>query len=224
MSNKYNKLYFMHIPKTGGRYIIYNVLDQIRQQLKENNVEVLNSGKFDHSNWYSKIDDQTYIVSVLRDPVEQCISLYTHEKTTTQGGQLKTDTDIFLSKKDFYTKINKIKNYKNFQSKCFISDEKYGFGLHREEVIIDKDILQKRLNRVNLLLNQNNLNAKKIQEKIFLDLGINGKINDSSSKGLYYNPHSEYFYNQFSDNEKKYIKEYNSIDDDIFKNSKYFDS
>jgi hypothetical protein len=222
--NTYNKLYFLHIPKNGGRYIIYNVLDPIREQLEQNNIEILNLKKFDHSNWHSKIDDQTYVISVLREPFSQIISLYVHEKTTDIRGRLLTNKDFILSKKKFYKEIIFDKNYQNFQSKSFIRNEFGGFGLRGPKTIVDKELLEKRINRVNLLLNNKDLkqNAIKIQQKIFLDLGIDGLTKIAKVSGLFYNPHSEYFYDQFSNLEKDFIAKYNKIDNTLYKNAKYY--
>jgi len=221
MANTYNALYFLHIAKTGGRYISYNVINPMLEQLEQNNIKIISPGKLSHFNWHSGITDQTYILSLLRDPVQQCVSLYVHEKTTNFSGTLETNKDINLSKKDFYNTILSNNNYQNYQSKNFLSDENRGFGLRETEIIIDEVLLEKRIKRVNLLLNQNNLNNEKIQEKIFLDLGINKKIKNLISDGLFYNPYSEYFYSQFSDAEKKSIAKYNEIDYCLYKNSKY---
>jgi hypothetical protein len=222
--NTYNKLYFLHIPKNGGRYIIYNVLDPIREQLEQNNIKILNPKKFDHSNWHSKIDDQTYVISVLREPSSQIISLYVHEKTTDIRGRLITNKDFILSKRKFYKEIIIDKNYQNFQSKSFMRNEFGDFGLRGPKTIIDNELLEKRINRVNLLLNNNDLkqNAIKIQQKIFLDLGIDGLTKIPKVSGLFYNPHSEYFYDQFLNLEKDLIAKYNKIDNILYKNANYY--
>jgi hypothetical protein len=226
MTNKpnYNKIYFMHIPKTGGRYIINNVLDPIKEQLKNNNIEIINIKSFDHSNWYSKIDDDTYIITVLRDPVSQIVSLYSHDLTTDTSGNLKTNTNIDLYKHEFYETIKSNLNYQNFQSKSFMRNEFHTFGLKAPTVIVDEGLMQKKIHRVNLLLNNNNLknNASKIQEKIFLDLGINGFSVTSKNNGVFYNPYSKYFYDTFSSAEKDSIKVYNRIDDNLYRNSNYY--
>ena len=229
MSNKYNKLYFMHIPKTGGRYIIYNVIDPIRQQLKQNNIKILEytSGKsssLGHQNWHSEIDDQTYIITCLRDPVSQLISLYTHIKTTDHRGFLKTNTDVILSKNNFYKTINNYSNYQNFQAKNFIRKQSDGFALEGSPTVyIDEGLLEKRLNRVNLLLNNNNLHIDsiEIQKRIFLDLGISGVPVNSKFNGLLYNPHSKDFFNQFSNAEKDSISVYSKIDTNLYRNANY---
>ena len=214
----------MHIPKTGGRYIINNVINPIKQQLEENNIEVINVEHFYHSNWYSKIDDETYIISVLREPSSQVISLYTHKITTSNKGDLITHKNFKLSKDKFYQTIKQTPNYKDFQSKSFMINEKGGFILNTNDIDIDEGLLEKRINRVNLLLNHNNIaeNVEKIQQKIFLDLGINGATRTVKDNGIYYNPHSRHFYNTFSDAEKESIRVYNSIDSQLYKNANYY--
>lgn len=224
MDNRYNSLYFLHIAKTGGRYIIYNVLNPIREQLENNKIKIINPNTLDHLNWHSQIDDKTYVVCVLREPFSQIVSLYVHEKTTGERGELIKNKDFDLSKNKFYEEIKNDENYQNFQSKSFMRNELGGFGLRGSKSIVDEELLEKRTNRVNLLLNNNNLkqNATKIQQKIFLDLGIDGVLTASKANGLFYNPHSEYFYNTFSDAEKDSIAKYNTIDNNLYKNANYY--
>ena len=212
----------MHIPKTGGRFFVNYVIDAIKDQLEQNNVNLLNN-TLDHANWYSKIDDQTYIVNILRDPASHMISLYTHN-VTTRKGSLKTDIDFKLSKDEFYQKIENNSNYQNFQSKAFMRNELDNFGLLSPMINIDNKLLEKRVNRVNLLLNSNNLgkNGIEIQKKIFLDLGIDGIPKVSKPTGIFYNPYSEYFYSKFSNSEKNSIRAYNSIDTKIYNNANYY--
>jgi hypothetical protein len=215
----------MHIPKTGGRYIIQNVLDPIKKQLEENNIKMISLGRFEHLNWHSQIDDQTYVICVLREPSSQIVSLYVHEKTTDQRGALIKDKEFNLSKNKFYEEIKSDKNYQNFQSKSFMRNESGGFGLRGRRAIVDEALLEKRINRVNLLLSNSNLkqNATKIQEKIFVDLGIDGAAYAiPKNNGIYYNPYSEYFYSTFSDAEKDSIAKYNEIDNILYKNSNYY--
>ena len=214
----------MHIPKTAGRYITYFVIEPIRDQLEKNNIKIINSNMLTHLNWHSEIDDQTYVITNLRDPASQIISLYVHKKTTTTSGRLVTSIDFELQKKDFYDAILNNDNYKNFQSKSFMMNELDIFALEGNSAVVDQQLLEKRLKRVNLLLGVNNLekNAIKIQEKIFLDLGIDGNTKILQSNGVMFNPFSEYFYSKFSDAEKNSLREYNSIDKNIYENSQYY--
>ena len=220
--NKFNKLYFMHIPKTGGRFFVNYVIDSIKDQLEQNNIKLLNN-TLDHANWHSEIDDQTYVINILRDPASHIISLYTHNVTTRKGA-LKTDVDFELSKDEFYQRIKNNSNYQNFQAKSFMRNELDNFGLIAPTISIDEELLEKRKKRVNLLLNSNNLgkNGIEIQKKIFLDLGINGVPTVSNPNGMFYNPYSEYFYSKFSNSEKNAIRAYNDIDTKLYNHANYY--
>jgi hypothetical protein len=214
----------MHIPKTGGSYMMNIVIDPIRDQLEQNNIKVMNGNKINHLNWHSEIDDNTYVITVLRDPASQAISLYTHEKTTGMSGQLIKNKEFNLLKKDFYNEILINNNYKNFQSKSFMMNEKDDFGLRGNTAVIDEALLEKRLKRVNLLLCTKNLkkNAIKIQEKIFLDFDIAGIPIESRKNGSFFNPYSQYFYGKFSNSEKESLRQYSNIDKNIYEKSQYY--
>jgi hypothetical protein len=210
--------------KTGGRYLLSNAIVPIMDQLKKNNIETLNSAKMAHANWHSIIDNQTYIITVLRDPASQIISLYTHGKTTDSRGNPIIDKNFNLSKDIMYDEITKNKGYQNFQSKNLIFDEKTKLPIQNYEKFIDEELVEKKLNRINLLLNHNNIkeNAIKIQEKIFLDLGIDGITQPPKKHPNFYNPHSKSFYDKFSNAEKDSLSLFSKIDTKLYKNANYY--
>lgn len=78
--SKYQSFYFLHIPKTGGRFIREHVLDPVCEILKKNNVKILEipKGVDRHGGWHKDIDDNSYIFSIFRDPVECVTSFYAH--------------------------------------------------------------------------------------------------------------------------------------------------
>jgi hypothetical protein len=227
---KYNKLYFLHIPKTGGRYISYNAIFPILDQLSDNGIEFIFLKHNSHSGWHSEIDEKTYVLTVLRDPVEQAISFYSHKIALMPTGKLKTKYDKDkLNKEDFFKWMKGEVSYPNFQSKNFLCNEFYLKKDHPKnklnvDLIFDEDLLEKRKNKVNMFLDMKNINGREIeiQEKIFLDLGINGHTVSSNNQQELFNPESKKLYDKFTEKEKEFIRDYNSIDDYFYKNTKYF--
>ena len=230
---KYNKFYFLHIGKTGGRYIKKSVVSPIVKQLHENGIETIQE-YHSHSGWHSKIDDQTYVMTVLRDPAEQVVSLYSHEICLDEQGFLKSDYDKNkLTKKYFFQwlekEIEKKNLYPNFQTKNFLCDEFYfkrGDPKSKRYVSINfnENLLKTRTDQVNLFLNNNNIAGREleIQQKIFLDLGIKGSTISSKIEENFFNDHSRILYNEFTEQEKEMLKKYNSIDNDLYISSSYF--
>lgn len=226
---KYNKFYFLHINKTGGRYIRESVIYPIIKQLNENGIEHIVESH-SHSGWHSKIDDKTYVMSVLRDPVEQAVSLYAHKISLNNQGFLKNEYDKNqLTKKDFFDWMKNLDLYPNFQTRNFLCDEFYLKRDHPKNknntnIVFDSNILQTRKNKVNLFLSMENIDGREIeiQEKIFLDLGIDGKTVSSKKRIDFFNPESKTLYDKLNKEEKEFILEYNSIDNDFYKNINYF--
>ena len=72
MNNKYKDFYFLHIRKTGGRYVKLFILKNLK-----NSINVIETGE-KHSGWIDKITPETYVFTVFRDPVKQICSLYAH--------------------------------------------------------------------------------------------------------------------------------------------------
>ena len=221
---KYNKFYFLHNMKNGGRFIVNSVIYPIREQLQNNGIEIINNNKILHSNWHSRIDDKTYVFTVLRDPASHSISLYSHRKTLDQNGMPTKDKLFSLSKEDFYNDITTNHRFRNFQSKGYMRNE---FTINRfetTEINIDEELFKKRKEKVNLFLDFKEINGKEleIQEKIFSDLNIEGITKKTNNPVVFFNPESKRFYNEFSDSEKESIRELNKIDNDLYKNANYY--
>ena len=100
---KYNKIYFMHIHKTGGRHIIATVRDAMLETLNENDIKIIKRPNT-HGGWHSEVDEQTYVFTVLRDPVEQAVSLYAHQISLNKMGDIKDEYDKSkLTKEHFFS-------------------------------------------------------------------------------------------------------------------------
>jgi hypothetical protein len=226
---KYNKIYFLHIPKTGGRYISHNIIDPIKDQLNENGIEQILEHNA-HTGWHSRIDDKTYVISALRDPAEQLVSLYSHSISLNNEGNLKNEYDKNkINKKEFFEWLKNEKSYTNFQTKNFLLDEFYFKKDHPKNKLnvklnIDEKILKIRKNRVNLFLDMKNINNREleIQKKIFLDLGINAETRSFPKKTGLCNPESKNLYSTLTEKEKIFIRESNLIDNNLYINNNYF--
>ena len=225
---EYDSIYFLHIMKTGGRHLRNSVFIPISAQLEKNNIKIINNNYRPHTGWHSKITDKTYIVTSLRDPIEQVVSLFAHGISLDLDGNKANKYDQSdLEKNKLLNSVSKINKYQNFQSKSYLCNELGDQIIKNGEFIFD-EVFEKRKNRVNLVLRTEDItgNEKKIQEKIFSDLGI---ANITETKPIFfnnknfYNSESKKLYNSLSDNDKKNILEYNKIDQDLYNNAKYFE-
>jgi hypothetical protein len=71
--NKYDNIYFLHIHKTGGHYILNNIINPVRDIFKEQNKKILTG----HLCW-KPVKENTYVITSLRDPVKRTISHFEH--------------------------------------------------------------------------------------------------------------------------------------------------
>lgn len=229
---KYNKFYFLHIPKTGGRHIKLNCITPIIKKIEENGIKNIVEKNTHHNSWHSAIDEKTYIITILRDPVEQAISIFSHINSLNKDGNLLDKYDKNkLTKEHFFDWMDKNLLHPNFQAKSFLYNQ---FSLKLEdiknnknpEIIFNENIFNQRKNKVNLFLDIKNVSGREveIQQKILLDLGIENNINSNSivNNKNFFNPESKTLYNKFSDEEKNIINAYNKIDSDFYKNTNYF--
>ena len=226
---KYNKIYFMHIHKTGGRHIIATVRDAMLETLNENDIKIIKRPNT-HGGWHSEVDEQTYVFTVLRDPVEQAVSLYAHQISLNKMGDIKDEYDKSkLTKEHFFSWLQEKDLYPNFQAKHFLGDELYFVRDHPQNMFhvqlnFDEKLLEARKNKVNLFLNNNNIDGRsmEIQEKIFSDLGIKGTAKALESKKPSVNPESKILYDTLTEEERDFVRNYSPIDDYLYKNVVYF--
>lgn len=190
---KYNKVYFLHIPKTGGRFFVKYILDPIEDILKENNIKVIKEKEkdFPHSGWHKDIDDNTYIITLFRDPAEFFISAISHliyeDSGLLDDGIVKKDSPILdIDKETLYKELEKFKILQNFQSQNFILSPKNKIDIVKESVnyylknkSFNSELAYERIKRVNLMIRQKDLKImdySKLIKKISEDLKINIEI------------------------------------------------
>lgn len=212
-------LYLLHIPKTGGRFIKQSILKHIA------GIDYLNNGER-HSGWSKKIKDDTYIICILRDPVEAACSLYAHLilSNTDESFNIDDDQDhvsheiakkINLNKNFFLKWIENNKSYHNFQSKNFFIEDTPS---EMYEIDIDIDLLYSRINKVSLLIKTEDLKKngpEAIVKKISKDLNVDINpiyFNDDR----YSNPASKKLYDELSEEDKKFILHFFIIDQEIY--------
>lgn len=205
--DKDKNIYFLHIAGTGGRALKKYVLNPLLNK----NVEIV--GK--HNGWSEFIDDSTYIISIFRDPVKHACGFYLH----------------FLHKKEYGPDVKKLflEHYRNsemlynFQSKNFVTSGQtfnYGTGkyFNSDTVKIDKDLLEERVSRIDLLISQDLLyhDIQYVANILADQLDLHRIKIENVDKYEYSNGDSHDLYNSLTEDEKREIQEYNDIDYKIY--------
>ncbi len=230
----FDSLYFLHIPKTAGRYFTHNVVVPLAPIIKEYGIHShYNRDTYvAHQFWADFINENTYVASLLRDPVEHMVSLYSHFSVLNDGAQHRIPIGAEEYNKDamFEWMSRNNDTVKNIQSKNFLIKSVDGGFIYSPETrdcIVTKDIIFDRLKNVSLLIKSEDLtlkNTKNVYNKILTDLNIpltpiTQKI---QSRANSWNPDSTRIYASLTDKEKEKILEFNSIDAEVYNTSSLF--
>lgn len=230
----FNKFYFLHIPKTAGRYCKENIVVPLWEILINNGV-----GPFygpSHANWNEPfITDSTFILSCFRDPIERTVSHYAHEHTLDQRGERKvpvgSSSEMTREKFMDWAKLNE-SYISNFQSKNFLEnnpnfdhESKSDFCYYIEDEHIP--LLMERVKRVNLFIKSISLDSSdiiKMQDYILNALGISEKPDRSRliSPTFFVNEDSQELYKMLTEEDKEYLKSLNEVDYLIFNDNSLF--
>ncbi len=240
---KYDKLYFLHIPKTGGRFFTKYIIRPIEKNLEQNGIKLVqlppNVNK--HGGWHKDIDDRTYVVSVIRDPVEFFVSLVAHIASD-QNGLIDHENDqivknnstiLDIDKQFLFDKMEELKYLNNFQSQNFIlTPEDNNFVTYSRKMYnnfglnIDTQLLYERVKRTNLLIRHTDLKSMDysiLVDKISDDLGIKLNINTSIiNKEIYKNNNSEFLLNKLNSEDIEKIYKNFMLDKEIYENDSIF--
>jgi hypothetical protein len=223
--SKYKKFYFLHIPKTGGRFFTKYIVNPIEKTLKENGIEVIqlphNVSK--HGGWHKDIDEHTYVVSIFRDPAEFFVSAVAH-MVADQNGLIDEHNDFIVKdilsipdiEKDFlFDRLEELKYLKDFQSQNLVlspqdtsmineSRRNYNKG-----ITFDHALAYDRAKRINLMIRHKDLRSmdySKLVDKVSDDLGIEIIIDLSSlDREHYKNSSSEILFNKLSKEDRDLI-------------------
>jgi hypothetical protein len=235
--SSYKKFYFLHIPKTGGRYVKTYILSQLRNKYDVIGLEER------HSGWIDQIDEETYLFSIIREPVEFVCSLYAHV-VSEKAGLLKLEviestmkesmrdhvTNIHLDKEYLFKWLDVNKWTYNMQSKHILNGSTPGKNIIDNIVQkyqftndIDKELLYARLKSINLLIRQNSLyDPEVIVKKIANDLDIEMAGEIQKDELTFHNMASSNLYNSLTEEEKDYIRNLFSIDLEIYNDHSIF--
>ena len=205
--DKDRNVYFLHIAGTGGRALKEYVLNPLFNK----KADIV--GK--HNGWSDFINNKTYIICVLKDPVKHACGFYLHFLNKEQYND--NTKNLFL---EYYRSTPKLYN---FQSQNLITSGQnfnYNKGEHFEDAntSIDEDLLEQRINRIDLLVSQDQLleNMQDVANNLADDLDLKFIKLLDVSKEKYSNGDSRDLYNSLTDEEKIEIEYLNSIDYKIY--------
>lgn len=231
---KYKSFYHLHIPRTGGRFIINNVLSLLYPYMREDGIDVINEVPIDqpmaHACWHPKINDDTYILSTFRDPLTHISSLFYLQVIA--AGMPKqyypdhpTYNEELFDKKIFINYLNGKPEYQyitnSFQSKNLLYIRPFLRSGYDYTIDADKQIIEvlDRAKRINLFIRMEDIpvNPMLIAEKIIYDMGLSVSIDtikkEYENRLLFLKKFNEIivvpkvseFANSFDDEEKKHI-------------------
>jgi hypothetical protein len=146
-------VYLMHIPKTGGQYFSDSLISALNEGCKNKNLNTRKILKDGHRGW-SEVDQDSYIISIFRNPINRTIShyLYYNPPTIQSMEEIKISLLKFVELNDFMH---------NYQSKFICSDQiNYAENLNNQFFTYDLDKLSSRLNRINKKIKTNSISPK----------------------------------------------------------------
>ncbi len=205
--DKDKNVYFLHIAGNGGRALKEYVLNPLFNK----NAEIV--GK--HNGWSDFINDQTYVICILRDPVKHACGFYLHFVYKEKEG-----TDVKSQFLDYYRNT---KQLHNFQSQNILVSGQhfhYGNGKHFNEdlVNIDIDLLNSRIKRIDLLISQDLLlnDIQYVSTILAENLDLLPIRVQEIDRTRYSNYMSKSLYESLTEEEKQEIQNLNSIDYKIY--------
>jgi hypothetical protein len=227
---KFNSIYYIHIPKTGGRWFISNVHKNITYLLKTYDINDLNNflekkskiHRITHWGWIPEISDQTLIYTSIREPAAQICSLFSH-RFMTNAFKLK-DASVEEIKSIMFDHLNTYKEeYSNIQSKNIsyynifgIND--YGVNLPPADLNISMEKI-KRINKIFLIEEKKRINKEECINQIInlidKEITINNKkliTNNFYSNSLM----SNLIFNSLNQNEIEKLNNFSSIDYSLY--------
>ena len=239
---KYNKVYFLHIPKTGGRFLTKYILRPMEETLSKQGIEYLRMPEDmrQHGGWPFFIDDETYVISVFREPCEFFVSAVCHaaagreELIDKENWHVIKGENLVVEKEELFEKLNTWNYIKDFQSHNFalspdpaaMSVIKEAQFFHDEGKEYDKGLIYDRIERTNLFIRTNELKSMDynlLVKKISDDLGIQISIDLSEINKIHFkNDASERLFNSLDQVEKDTILKNFPLDKEIFDNDSLF--
>lgn len=200
-------VYFLHIAGNGGRALKEYVLNPLFGK----QADIV--GK--HNGWSDFIDDKTYIVCILKNPVKHACGFYLHFISKEKYG-----SDVKSQFLDYYRNTKQLHNFQSQNIVVSGSNFHYGKGEHfnKDVIEIDEDLLEQRINRIDLLVSQDWLleNMQDVANNLADDLDLNFIKLENVDKNKYSNANSKDLYNSLTDEEKIEIEYLNAIDYKIY--------
>jgi hypothetical protein len=226
--------YFLHIPKTAGRFFTHNVVVPLESILIDNNVHSFYNRDtyIAHQFWSKEITNNTYVTSLIRNPVKHFVSVYSHYAML--NNQAQRAVPVGLEEYNKNTMFDWMDTYyeyvSNIQSKNFlITDpgESFIYSDATKDCKVSNEIIFNRLKEVSLLIRSEDLktnNIPKIHNKILTDLGIEYKKIDHKLQRAsnYWNPDSTRIYNSLTNTDITKILDFNSIDSEVYNTKSLF--
>jgi hypothetical protein len=240
--SKYNKVYFLHIPKTGGRFLTKSILRPMENALKDNRIELVKSPEDmrQHAGWPSWIDEQTYIITVFRDPCEFFVSAVCHSEA---GKKKMIDKDnwhilkdmgesLTVSKEELFDTLMRWDYLENFQSRnLMIGPEdksviQQAMADHSQNKLVNESSAYDKLKRINLVIRHEDLKKMDyslLVKKISDDLEVDIEIDLSNINGdIFKNKASEILFNSLNQKEKDIISQMFTLDKKIYEDDSLF--
>lgn len=207
MVDEDRNIYFLHIAGTGGRALKEYILNPLLNK----NAEIV--GK--HGGWSNNINGKTYVICILREPVQHACGFYLHFICKEKDG-----IDVKSQFLDYYRNTKQIHN---FQSQNLVASGQnfdYGKGEHFQKNIveIDENLLQERIDRIDLLISQDLLkeNIQHVSDILADDLYLKRIQVLNVDNYKYSNGDSRNLYMSLTEDEKQEIQDLNSIDYKIY--------
>ncbi len=187
-----------------------------------------------HQGWDSRISDSTYIISILRDPIERAASWYAMVVDNKVKIKLNSrkETNLYLDKNKFIDFVKNNTRFHNYYSKMILND-----FTNNSSVIFDNSQLKNeeninlamsRFKRINLLFRMKDfsyIDNFSLSEKITEDLGCNifyPDLEKNKKSNPYTLPASKMLYDSLTEQDKNILSEYLNIDYAIYNDDSLF--
>jgi len=208
MTYKKEDLYFLHIRHAGGKALYRNILNHyFYPENKDLTLEEY-SGK--HQGWHSEIDEKTYIICVVREPIQSICSLMMNTLYENLKKEFESDENI---QKGFVDIVKSKKFFHNFQCISILSEGGFDYGT-RYAFNVNENLLEERMSRINLFVSQDFLrnNMDWVSDKIALDFGLDKLEIKTVNQNEFTNPKTKDLYMSLTGQQKDEVSQYLKYD------------